>query len=88
MKSYKSPISLWMSPITKLLGIALLLVNSFFWFTPELAHSVAIMYSGIDASHYTLTTSNRFLGWLISSLQVAVLSYGLFTVATIFQNFA
>ncbi|MCK5810372.1 MAG: hypothetical protein KAH00_04745 [Cocleimonas sp.] len=88
MMLYKSPISLWMSPITKLLGVALIFVNTLFWFMPDLAHSVAIMYSGIDASHYTLTPSNRFLGWLISSLQVSVLSYGFFTVASIFQDFA
>ncbi len=88
MQSHKSAIGLWMSPMTKLLGIALLLINSFYWFTPAFAESVAIMYSGIDASHYTLTSSNRLLGWLISSLQISLLSYGLFTVASIFQDFA
>lgn len=88
MNIQKSPIGLWMSPITKLLGIALLLVNSVYWFTPELADYVARMYSGIGSSHYTLTTTNRSLGWLISSLQISVLTYGLFTVADIFKDFS
>jgi hypothetical protein len=88
MKVQKSLLSFWISPIIKLLAIALLLINGFYWFTPELADYVAKMYSGISSSHYTLTNSNHLLGWLISSVQISVLTYGLFTIAHIFQDFS
>lgn len=88
MKAQNSTLGLWISPITKLLGIALLLINSFYWFIPEMAESVASAYSGISPSHYTLTAANRFLGWLITTLQISVLTYGLFIVANIFRDFS
>jgi len=88
MKTQKSTLGFWISPITKLLGIALLLINSFYWSIPEMAEYVASAYSGISPSHYTLTATNRFLGWLITTLQIAVLTYGLFTVANIFRDFS
>ena len=83
----KPPFSTWMASIAKVLGIALLLINAVYWFHSALVEQAAEGYSGLSASLFTLTTGNRLMGWFISSLQLSVLTFALFTVANIFQDF-
>ncbi|MBA5248442.1 MAG: hypothetical protein FE834_02745 [Gammaproteobacteria bacterium] len=87
MKIEKSSLGLWLGSFAKISAILLLVMNAVFWFHPDLARQVAESYSGVDASLFTLTVNNQILGWLISSLQLSVLSFALFTIAGIFEDF-
>ncbi|WP_171004743.1 DUF2975 domain-containing protein [Bathymodiolus heckerae thiotrophic gill symbiont] len=74
--------------MSKILALMLFVINTLLWFDAEFARQVASFYSGIDSSLFTLTTSNKLIVWFISSLQISTLSFALFVVAGIFQDFA
>lgn len=87
MNIEKSSLGVWLGFFAKISAILLLGMNTLFWFHPDLVQQVAESYSGVDASLFTLTTTSQTLGWLISSLQLSVLSFALFAIASIFEDF-
>lgn len=88
MKITKSTLSNWLAPFSRLVGIGFLVVNAVLWLNPEWVLIPAQAFSGLTESQYTLTAMNRGLGFLVSSLHIAVLVYGLFAVAQVFRDFA
>ena len=75
-----------MAPLSRILAITFLGVNLALWIGPELAEFPARAYSDMSETEFNLALSNRLLGFLISSMHLGVLSYGLFSVAKIFKQ--
>ncbi len=83
LSKFISPV---LAPVSRVLAVGFIGVNAGLWLSPELAEFPARAYSGIADADYNLLLNNRLLGLLISSLQLAVLAYGLFAVAKIFSR--
>ena len=78
----------WLAPITQGTVLLLLIGNTLLWLIPNGAEFIARHLSGLTHEPLALTTTALSLGWLISSLQLVLLSCGLLAMAQVFRLLA
>ncbi|WP_419904803.1 hypothetical protein [Kiloniella sp.] len=76
----------FLAPFSQLVAISFLLVNAALWIDPEFAEFPARAYSGMVETEFNLNQNNRIFGAVISSIHLMILSYGLWSVAKIFNR--
>ena len=74
--------------VTKLLISICLLANMLGWFIPEAAEVIARNITSLNQEPIKLTNRTLLLGWLISTLQLGILTVGFWAMAAVFKRFA
>lgn len=77
-----------LSLITKVLISICLLANILGWFIPEAAEIIARNITSLTTEPINLTPRALVLGWMISTLQLGILTFGFWAMAAVFKLFA
>lgn len=88
MSAFNPRMARWLALATKVLIVSCLLANTLSWFIPETAEIIARNITVLITEPISLTPRALVLGWLISTVQLGILTVGFWAMAAVFQLFA
>lgn len=83
-----SRMSRWLAPFAQLLAVSIFCFNAAYWLMPKVAEYAARSMATLPTGLITLTFTVRLLGLILSSMQLSLLAFSLFSVAKVFRAFA
>ena len=88
MHTYNPRLAHWLALGTKTLISICLIANLIGWFIPEAAEIIARNITALSKEPIHLGTRALILGWMISTLQLGILTGGFWAMAAAFNLFA